>query len=58
MTVQAYDPEATRVAKGIFGNHVTFATKNYDALKGADWPGDSSRNGASFGVPISRKCGS
>jgi len=34
--VQAYDPEATRVAKGIFGNKVTFATKNYDALKGAD----------------------
>jgi UDPglucose 6-dehydrogenase len=35
-TVQAYDPEATKVAKGIFGNHVTYATKNYDALKGAD----------------------
>jgi UDPglucose 6-dehydrogenase len=34
--VQAYDPEATRVAKGIFGNKVTFATKNYEALKGAD----------------------
>jgi UDPglucose 6-dehydrogenase len=34
--VQAYDPEATRVAKGIFGNKVTFATRNYDALKGAD----------------------
>jgi len=34
--VQAYDPEATKVAKGIFGNKVTFATKNYDALKGAD----------------------
>jgi UDPglucose 6-dehydrogenase len=34
--VQAYDPEATKVAKGIFGNKVSFATKNYDALKGAD----------------------
>jgi UDPglucose 6-dehydrogenase len=34
--VQAYDPEATKVAKGIFGNRVTFASKNYDALKGAD----------------------
>jgi UDPglucose 6-dehydrogenase len=34
--VQAYDPEATKVAKGIFGNKVTFAAKNYDALKGAD----------------------
>jgi UDPglucose 6-dehydrogenase len=34
--VQAYDPEATKVAKGIFGNKVSFAAKNYDALKGAD----------------------
>jgi UDPglucose 6-dehydrogenase len=34
--VQAYDPEATRVAKGIFGHRVTFASGNYDALKGAD----------------------
>jgi UDPglucose 6-dehydrogenase len=34
--VQAYDPEATKVAKAIFGNKVTFAAKNYDALKGAD----------------------
>jgi UDPglucose 6-dehydrogenase len=34
--VQAYDPEATKIAKGIFGNKVTFANKNYDALKGAD----------------------
>ena len=34
--VQAYDPQATKVAKGIFGSKVTFATKNYDALKGAD----------------------
>ena len=36
VTVQAYDPEATKTAKGIFGSKVTFATKNYDALKGAD----------------------
>ena len=35
-TVQAFDPEATRVAKGIFGTRVTFSTKSYDALKGAD----------------------
>jgi UDPglucose 6-dehydrogenase len=34
--VQAYDPEATRVAKGIFGPRVTFAARTYDALKGAD----------------------
>ena len=35
-TVQAYDPEAMKIAKGIFGTKVTFAAKNYDALKGAD----------------------
>ncbi len=35
-TVQAYDPQATKVAKGIFGSKVTFAAKSYDALKGAD----------------------
>ena len=34
--VQAYDPEATSVAKGIFGNRITYAASNYDALKGAD----------------------
>jgi UDPglucose 6-dehydrogenase len=34
--VQAYDPEATAVAKGLFGNRVSFAAGNYDALKGAD----------------------
>ena len=34
--VQAYDPEATGVAKGIFGSRVNFAAGNYDALKGAD----------------------
>ena len=36
VTVQAFDPEATRVARGIFGTRVTFSTKSYDALKGAD----------------------
>jgi len=34
--VQAYDPEATGVAKGIFGDRVTYARRSYDALKGAD----------------------
>jgi UDPglucose 6-dehydrogenase len=34
--VQAYDPEAMRVAKGIFGSSITLASGNYDALKGAD----------------------
>jgi UDPglucose 6-dehydrogenase len=34
--VQAYDPEAHRVARGIFGAKITYAPKAYDALKGAD----------------------
>jgi UDPglucose 6-dehydrogenase len=34
--VQAYDPEAATVAKGIFGNRIAYAATNYDALKGAD----------------------
>jgi UDPglucose 6-dehydrogenase len=34
--VQAFDPEATRMARSIFGAKVTYATKSYDALKGAD----------------------
>jgi UDPglucose 6-dehydrogenase len=34
--VQAYDPEAMKIARKIFGSRVSFATKNYDALKGAD----------------------
>ncbi len=34
--VQAYDPEATRVAKGIFGDRITYAASNYDALKDVD----------------------
>jgi UDPglucose 6-dehydrogenase len=35
-TVQAYDPEAMKVARRIFGNRITYAASNYDALKGAD----------------------
>jgi UDPglucose 6-dehydrogenase len=34
--VQAYDPEAARVAKSIFGATIHIADKGYDALKGAD----------------------
>ena len=34
--VQAYDPEAMKVARGIFGDRVTYASTNYEALKGAD----------------------
>jgi UDPglucose 6-dehydrogenase len=34
--VRAYDPEAARVARGIFGDHVTYSSTNYDALKDAD----------------------
>jgi UDPglucose 6-dehydrogenase len=34
--VQAYDPEAMRVAKVLFGTRVHLADKSYDALKGAD----------------------
>jgi UDPglucose 6-dehydrogenase len=34
--VQAYDPEAARVARVIFGNGVEYLPTNYDALTGAD----------------------
>jgi len=34
--VQAYDPEAMKVARGIFDDEVLFMASNYDALKGAD----------------------
>jgi UDPglucose 6-dehydrogenase len=34
--VQVYDPEAQKVAKGIFGTKVTYAARSYDALRGAD----------------------
>jgi UDPglucose 6-dehydrogenase len=35
-SVSAYDPEAMKVAKGIFGTRISFADKSYDALSGAD----------------------
>jgi UDPglucose 6-dehydrogenase len=35
-TVQAYDPEAMKVAKGIFGSKITYADSSYAALTGAD----------------------
>jgi UDPglucose 6-dehydrogenase len=35
-TVTAYDPEAIRVARGIFGSAVQFADNGYAALSGAD----------------------
>jgi UDPglucose 6-dehydrogenase len=35
-SVHAYDPEAMKVAKGIFGSKVHFAENNYAALTGAD----------------------
>ncbi len=35
-TVQAYDPEAMTVARGIFGSKITYAENSYAALKGAD----------------------
>ena len=35
-TVVAYDPEAMKVAKGIFGTRIQFADKSYGALNGAD----------------------
>jgi len=34
--VQAFDPEAQRMARSIFGSKITYAAKSYDALKGAD----------------------
>jgi len=34
--VQAYDPEAMKVAKSIFGSKITYAENNYAALNGAD----------------------
>jgi UDPglucose 6-dehydrogenase len=35
-TVQAHDPEAMEVARGIWGDRITFATDPYDAVHGAD----------------------
>lgn len=34
--VRAYDPEAARVARGIFGDRIAYAATNYEALDGAD----------------------
>jgi UDPglucose 6-dehydrogenase len=34
--VQAYDPEAMKVAKGIFGNKIALVGTSYDAVKGVD----------------------
>ena len=35
-SVQAFDPEAMRIAKGIFGSKITYTSNAYDAVKGAD----------------------
>src|SRR4029077_4018631 len=35
-SVQAYDPEATKAAKGIFGSRIACVARSYEALKGAD----------------------
>jgi UDPglucose 6-dehydrogenase len=34
--VQAFDPQASHVAKRIFGDKIALADQNYDALKNAD----------------------
>ena len=34
--LQVYDPEAMKVARGIFGSKIAYAARNYEALKGAD----------------------
>ena len=34
--IQAYDPEAMKEARKIFGNKIRYAKNNYEALKGAD----------------------
>ena len=34
--VQAYDPQAERTARRIFGDRVVYASRSYEALKGAD----------------------
>ena len=35
-SVRAYDPEAARTARRIFGDRITICEKSYDALQGAD----------------------
>ena len=42
-SVTAYDPEAMKVARDIFGTRVTFADKSYDALHGRRRAGDRDR---------------
>ncbi len=34
--IQAYDPEAMKEARKIFGDKIRYAKSNYEALKGAD----------------------
>ena len=34
--VRAYDPQAARAARAIFGERITYAARSYDALEGAD----------------------
>ena len=34
--LHVYDPEAMKVARGIFGSKIAYAARNYEALKGAD----------------------
>ena len=34
--VQAYDPEAMRVARGLFGDRIKYGARSYEALTGAD----------------------
>jgi UDPglucose 6-dehydrogenase len=34
--IQAFDPEAMKVAKGIFGSKIGLVDRSYDALRGAD----------------------
>ena len=36
VNVKAYDPAATPVARGLFGDRITLCEKSYDALSGAD----------------------
>jgi UDPglucose 6-dehydrogenase len=34
--IQAFDPEAMKVAKGLFGQKISYANRSYEALRGAD----------------------
>jgi UDPglucose 6-dehydrogenase len=35
-SIVAYDPEAVKTARGIFGSRIEYASKSYDAVQGAD----------------------